>query len=77
MKVFVGIKSEGEDIGELVQRLLGIEGVGEAYELSGTLDIMLRVDSGSASGVSSIMERIKATPGVKAATSHLVIGERR
>lgn len=77
MKVFVGIKSEGEDVGELAGRLLRIDGVGEAYELSGTLDIMLSVRSESASGVSSIMERIKATPGVKAATSHLIIGERR
>ncbi|HSB46563.1 MAG TPA: Lrp/AsnC ligand binding domain-containing protein [Candidatus Bilamarchaeum sp.] len=76
MKAFVGITGTDEkQVSAVAGRLASIEGVDEAIELAGPLDLMLRVSSDSASGMSRIMERIKATEGVMSATSYLVIGE--
>jgi DNA-binding Lrp family transcriptional regulator len=78
LDAFVTIKSaDGADMGALAQALLKIEGVGEAFELSGGLDILLRVKSDSASEIKAIMEKIKAVDGIKATNSYLIIGERR
>ena len=78
MKVFIALKTDDEaDISFLAGRLLELDGVEEAFELSGGLDIMLRVSSDSVSAMKQIIGRIKATQGVKSTSSYLIIGERR
>ncbi len=78
LNVLVTIRNKEEaDLEKVLDSLLKIEGVEHAYELSGGLDIMLRLRSDSASAGREMMEKIKSTEGVQCTNSYLIIGERK
>ncbi|MEW6722959.1 MAG: Lrp/AsnC ligand binding domain-containing protein [Candidatus Micrarchaeota archaeon] len=78
MRIFIAVKAgDHADAEGLARTLRGMEGIEEAYELSGSLDIMLKARSDSAAGLKGIVESVKAFPGVASANSYLIIEERR
>ena len=78
LNVLVTIRNkEDAEIEKVVDALLKIDGVEQAYELTGGLDIMLRLKSDSASKGREMMEKIKSTDGVECTNSYLIIGERK
>lgn len=78
MKVIIALRADDEaDIPALALSLREMKAVEEALELSGGLDIMLKLRSDSVSELNALIERIKSTRGVKSAESYLVIGESR
>jgi DNA-binding Lrp family transcriptional regulator len=77
LNVFVTIVGEEKaETNKLVEELLGMEGVTEAFELSGGLDILLRVTSDSLSEMNRTMETIRAMDGVKSADTYLILGRK-
>lgn len=77
MRAIVTVRAaDGADLEAVSGKLMGIEGVERAYELSGGLDMMLMIRSESASGMKSIIDAVKSAPEVREASSFLVIGEK-
>lgn len=77
LNVFVTIVGEEKaETNKLVEDLLRMDGVTEAFELSGGLDILLRVSSDSLSDMNRTMESIRAMEGVKSANTYLILGRK-
>jgi hypothetical protein len=77
LSVFIGIISDEKvETGAVVDNLLGVEGVVEAFELTGSFDILLRAESASVTGLNGVVEGVRATEGVTSTQTYLILGRR-
>jgi DNA-binding Lrp family transcriptional regulator len=77
LSVFIGIVSDEKvETGAIVEKLLAVEGVVEAFELTGSFDILLRAESGSVSELNAIVEGVRATEGVTSTQTYLILGRK-
>lgn len=78
LSVFVGIVSDEKvETPVIVKHLLQIEGANEAYELTGSYDILLKINSDSVQNLNKAVESVRATNGVKSTNTYLILGEKR
>ncbi|HLD59825.1 MAG TPA: Lrp/AsnC ligand binding domain-containing protein [Candidatus Bilamarchaeaceae archaeon] len=78
LSVFIGVMSdEKTTTGTIVDRLFEIKGVSEAFELTGSLDILVKAKSDSVTNLNKIVEQVRATDGVKSTSTYLILEERR
>jgi DNA-binding Lrp family transcriptional regulator len=77
LSVFIGIVSDEKvETGAIVESLLAVEGVVEAFELTGSFDILLRAESPSVTELNKIVEGVRATEGVTSTQTYLILGRR-
>lgn len=77
LSVFIGIVSDEKvETGAIVDGLLSVGGVVEAFELTGSFDILLRAESGSVTELNKIVEGVRATEGVTSTQTYLILGHR-
>jgi DNA-binding Lrp family transcriptional regulator len=74
LQVFIGVVcEEKEPTSEVVKRILEVEGVRTAYELTGNFDVMVQAQSHSAGELNKMIERLRACEGVESSTTYLVL----
>ena len=74
LQVFIGVVcEEKEPTAEVVQRILKVDGVRTAYELTGNFDVMVQAQSHSAGELNRVIENIRACEGVMSSTTYLVL----
>lgn len=74
LQVFIGVVCEEKvPTSAVVTRILAVEGVRTAYELTGNFDVMVQAQSHSASELNGMIERIRACEGVDSSTTYLVL----
>jgi DNA-binding Lrp family transcriptional regulator len=77
LSVFIGIVSDEKvETGAIVDGLLSVEGVVEAFELTGSFDILLRAESPSVTELNKIVEGVRATEGVTSTQTYLILGRK-
>lgn len=78
LSVFIGIESdEKTHTSSIVTGLMEIEGVIEAYELTGSFDILIKAKSGSVTDLNNTVEKIRSTTGVKSTNTYLILEEKK
>ena len=70
------VNNDDADTSTIIDNLMKMDGVVEAIELTGGFDIIVKVEAYSSSEMSKILEKIRATEGIKSADSHLMVGKR-
>ncbi|MEM2962884.1 MAG: Lrp/AsnC ligand binding domain-containing protein [Candidatus Anstonellales archaeon] len=74
ISVFIGVVSEEKvKTIEVVKKLLEIPGVQKIWELTGSFDLLVFATSTSISDLNSVVESIRACPGIKSETTFLIL----
>ena len=74
ISVFIGaVTDEKVKTATIVERLRGVAGVKEIYELTGNMDVMVFAQSDSLPQINVIVEAVRACSGVMETTTYLVL----
>jgi len=77
MQAFILVKVSPEFSREANKEILGIKGVTEVYELTGDVDLLLRVQAVDVEELSKIVFRVRETPGIQETDTRMVISSYR
>jgi len=74
ISVFIGVVTEEKaKTSEIIKAILTIPGVKSAWELTGSLDLIVLASSQSVHSLNVVVEAVRACAGVKETTTYLVL----
>jgi len=74
ISVFIGATSDEKvKTIETVREIMKIPGVQKAWELTGSLDLLILASSTSVSSLNSVVEAVRACKGIRGETTYLVL----
>jgi DNA-binding Lrp family transcriptional regulator len=73
LKAFVFIRVEVDAISRVASQIMKIEGVEEAHEVTGDIDIIARVSANNIDDLSKIIFKIREISGVQGTDTRIVL----